>query len=71
MDEMNEIEEDEAGEMLLDELTRKLEIAREALNKVDALDPERSISAISRPALEGMVLMMGQASRTALKELED
>ncbi len=42
----------------------------EALNNVDALDPEGNIDACSHSALRGLVLRMGEISRAAIAEAE-
>lgn len=46
----------------------ELKRLREALNGIDALDPEHLIDGCSASALRGLVLRMGELARAALGE---
>jgi hypothetical protein len=55
---------------VMDDLNAKLAKAAEALRAVDALDPEGMIDGCSHSALRGLVLRMGEISRSTLAEIE-
>jgi len=66
-------ERDETFALMLDRVQTaeaKLAKAVEALEVIDALDPEGFIDGFSQFALRGLVLRMGESARTILAELK-